>query len=78
MGLTSSLAKSCTGEELHPCQSVSLPPDSEIEVVAFSHKYTVLKVHAAAEKQYQENDHDDADAATRIVSPAAAVRPSWG
>jgi hypothetical protein len=28
------------GEELHKCQYVALPTDSEIEVVAFSHKYT--------------------------------------
>jgi hypothetical protein len=28
------------GEELHQCQFVELPTDSEIEVVAFSHKYT--------------------------------------
>jgi hypothetical protein len=28
------------GEELHKCQLVTLPTDSELEVVSFSHKYT--------------------------------------
>ena len=33
------------GEELHQCQLVTLPTDSEIEVVAFSHKYTAGSHH---------------------------------
>jgi hypothetical protein len=33
------------GEELHRCQLVTLPTDSEIEVVAFSHKYTAGSHH---------------------------------
>ena len=33
------------GEELHKCQLVTLPTDSEIEVVAFSHKYTAGSHH---------------------------------
>ena len=33
------------GEELHKCQLVALPTDSEIEVVAFSHKYTAGSHH---------------------------------
>jgi hypothetical protein len=33
------------GEELHKCQFVTIPTDSEIEVVAFSHKYTTGSHH---------------------------------
>ena len=33
------------GEEIHKCQLVTLPTDSEIEVVAFSHKYTAGSHH---------------------------------
>ncbi|HMI88787.1 MAG TPA: hypothetical protein VK550_32130 [Polyangiaceae bacterium] len=33
------------GEELHQCQLVMLPTDSEIQVVAFSHKYTAGSHH---------------------------------
>jgi hypothetical protein len=33
------------GEELHKCQLVTLPTDSEIQVVAFSHKYTAGSHH---------------------------------
>jgi hypothetical protein len=33
------------GEELHRCQLVALPTDSEIDVVAFSHKYTAGSHH---------------------------------
>jgi len=33
------------GEELHRCQLVTLPTDSEIQVVSFSHKYTTGSHH---------------------------------
>lgn len=33
------------GEELHKCQIVALPTDSEIDVVSFSHKYTAGSHH---------------------------------
>jgi hypothetical protein len=33
------------GEELHRCQLVTLPADSEIQIVAFSHKYTAGSHH---------------------------------
>ncbi len=33
------------GEELHRCQLVALPTDSEVEVVSFSHKYTAGSHH---------------------------------
>jgi hypothetical protein len=33
------------GEELHQCQFVTLPADSEVEIVSFSHKYTAGSHH---------------------------------